>query len=213
MIRLWCFDLDGTLVDSGDDLTAAVNFMRATRKLPPLGRNRVLALLGCGRRMLVERALADAPPFPEAELDELEKIYEAYYAAHSCDRTRLFPGVPETLSTLRRRGGRVVLLTNKTASDARTILRKLAADAFFDRVVGDGDGLALKPEPDMLLAVMRQFATPPEETAMVGDNHTDLGAARRAGARAVFARYGFGVTGDETFDDAIGNFAELEELR
>lgn len=212
MIRLWCFDLDGTLVDSLGDLTTSVNFMRKAWELPPLDREWVRNIIGDGRRTLLARALTGGKPFTEQDLDRLEALYSDYYSAHSCDRTVLFPGARETLVHLRARGGKLVLTTNKTASDARTILAKLGAAELFDRVIGDGEGLALKPEPDMLLAVMEQFAVPPAETVMVGDNHTDLGAARRAGVRAAFARYGYGVPRDEPVTWNIERFTDLETL-
>ena len=212
MIRLWCFDLDGTLVDSLGDLAASVNFMRKAWELAPLDREWVRRIIGDGRRTLLARALAGGKPFTEQDLDRLEMLYSNHYSAHACDRTALFPGVRETLARLRQEGGKLVLTTNKTASDARTILSKLGVAEQFDRIIGDGEGLALKPEPDMLLAVMRQFAVPPAETVMVGDNHTDLGAARRAGVRAAFARYGYGVPHEEPVTWNIDSFSDLEKL-
>lgn len=212
MIRLWCFDLDGTLVDSIGDLTVSINVMRKAWGLGPLDREWVSRLVGCGRRALLARALEGDKPFTEADLDRLEALYSDYYSEHSCDLTRLFPGARETLEHLRRRGARLVLTTNKTAGDARTILAKLDVAGLFDRIIGDGEGLALKPEPDMILAVMRQFAVPAAETVMVGDNYTDLGAARRAGTRAVFARYGYGVAEGEPITWNIDKFSDLEAL-
>lgn len=212
MIRLWCFDLDGTLVDSLGDLTVSVNHMRKAWELPPLDRERVRKIIGCGRRNLLAQALEGGNPFTEQDLDRLEAYYSDYYSVHSCDLTALFPGARETLEHLRARGGKLVLTTNKTASDARTILAKLGVAELFDRIIGDGEGLALKPAPDMLLAVMRQFAVAPEETVMVGDNHTDLGAARRAGVRAAFARYGYGDPRNEPVTWNIECFGDLEKL-
>ncbi len=210
MIRLWCFDLDGTLIDSCGDLTAAVNHMRALLALPPLPDAAVMPMLGNGMLKLTERALADAPAGTDVKA-AMARLRD-YYLAHSAERTRLYPNVAETLARLRASGAVLAVVTNKVAAAAEQVLAELGLAEFFDRVVGDGDDCRLKPEPDALLMLMKEFGIRPEETAMVGDNDTDLAAARAAGVKRVFAAYGYGDRRGEGYDAAIHQFAELENI-
>lgn len=210
MIRLWCFDLNGTLVDSCADLTAAVNHMRAGLALPPLPEATVMPMLGNGMRRLTERALPDAPA--GTDIDAALDCLREYYMNHSADRSRPYLGVKATLAKLRASGARLAVVTNKVAAAAQGVLDGLDLSAMFDRVIGDGEGYRLKPEPDMLLALLKEFGVPPEAAAMVGDNDTDLAAGRAAGMMRIYADYGYGGPHGETYDRVIHTFVELEHI-
>ncbi len=213
-IRNWLFDLDGTLVDSCGDLSAAVNQMRRHFRLPPLDEAQVSPMLGDGMRRLTERALGDGPAVAAdvAAVDEGLKILRTYYGQHFADRSHPYPGVVATLTELRRRGGRIAVVSNKMADAARGVLEALDLATFCDMILGDGEGLKLKPAPDLVLEAMRRWQAQPSETAIVGDNYTDMAAGNAAGVTRVFATYGYGTLNGEKFDLAIGHFAELENL-
>ncbi|MDD5705728.1 MAG: HAD-IA family hydrolase [Kiritimatiellae bacterium] len=202
------YDLDGTLIDSRADLTAAVNRARAGFGMPPLTMDMVVAFVGDGQRKLVERALAGAP----VTLDEGVAAVRREYAAGWLQATALYPGVREALQRLRQAGWLQAVVTNKPAAATDAILAGLGARGFFDAVVGAEEGLALKPDPAPLrLAMQRTGWMGAGEVWMVGDHYTDLEAGRRAGLKRCYCRYGFGRPGAEQWDLAVDDLRELAD--
>jgi phosphoglycolate phosphatase len=203
--RLLVFDLDGTLIDSVGDLTTAVNRLRADFRLAPLPMHVVRSYVGDGVRKLVERALQGHP----ADLAAAVHTYRGYYAHHMHDTTALFPGVADGLRQLRVAGWQLAVISNKSADFCKELLARLGVADVFASVLGDGDTARLKPDPEPLLEVMRRAGVAPAETWMIGDHHTDLAAARRAGVRSLFVTYGLGETGAEKPDHTCATFAAI----
>lgn len=194
------FDLDGTLIDSREDLALAVNLTRQDFGLPPKSLEDVLACVGEGVRHLITRAI---PELPE-RMDELLARQRVHYVAHMLDQTRLYPGVRETLQALRAAGWRMGVVTNKPGPVTRPILEGLGVLGYFGAVVGGGDCPALKPDPAPLrLAAAQMGATLDAEDWMIGDHFADLEAGRRAGVKRCFCRFGFGEARGETYELAI----------
>ena len=138
------FDLDGTLVDSRLDLSAAVNHVLRTFGLPELPLETVCQYIGQGARVLVQRALG---PAHEGRLDEGLEVFLTYYGTHLLDHTVAYDGIPETLAALADAGVVLSVLTNKPAAMSRAILDGLRLLSHFAAVVG-GDSLPLrKPDP------------------------------------------------------------------
>lgn len=206
--RLLIFDLDGTLIDSVGDLTTAINRLRADFHLAPLPTDTVRRYIGDGVRKLIERALQDHPTDLEAAL----KTYRGYYAHHMHDTTALFPGVADGLKKLRAAGWELAVISNKSADFCRPLLTRLGVAELFCCVLGEGDTAHLKPAPEPLLEVMRRAGATPTDTWMIGDHHTDLEAARRAGVHSVFVTYGLGETGAEKPDVRCADFAAVVQL-
>ena len=203
--RLLIFDLDGTLIDSVGDLTTAINRLRADFQLAPLPMSTVRRHIGDGVRKLVERCLQDFP----TDLDAALATYRRYYAHHMHDTTALFPGVAAGLRQLRAAGCRLAVISNKQGDFCRTLLKQLGVLELFCCILGDGDTARLKPDPEPLREVMRRAGAAPTETWMIGDHHTDLEAARRAGIRSLFVTYGLGETGTEKPDHTCTTFAAV----
>ena len=201
--RLFLFDLDGTLIDSRADLAAAVNRMRALHDLPPLPLATVSAYVGDGIRTLAVRALEGAPVDPDLAAREIG----AAYAEHLVDATAAYPGVDAGLRALRAAGHDLALVTNKPAPHAQRLLAHFGWTPLFAVVLGGGDTPELKPSPLPLREAMRRAGRDPEHSWMVGDHHTDLEAARRAGVRSIFLQSGFGNPGGETPDLVFPDFA------
>lgn len=194
------FDLDGTLIDSREDLALAVNLTRQDFGLQPKSLAEVLACVGEGVRLLIERAI---PELPE-RVDELLLRQRFHYIAHMLDHTRLYPGVRETLQALRSAGWRLGVVTNKPGPVTRPILEGLGVLEYFGAVVGGGDCAALKPDPAPLrLAAAQMGAALDAEDWMVGDHVADLVAGRRAGIKRCFCRFGFGEVRGETYELAV----------
>lgn len=182
------FDLDGTLVDSREDLTAGVNFVLTRHGRDPLSVAAVTEHVGDGARALIERVLATeaAAALPQA-LDD----FLVYYRAHCLDRTRLYPGVEAALRGLVDAGLAVSVLTNKPGALAIQILDGLGLGDTFLEVLG-GDTLATrKPHPAGLTRLAQNAGVPVAATLLVGDSPVDLATAQAAGAAFCGVAWGF----------------------
>ena len=193
------FDMDGTLIDSAGDIGAAINRMRASFGLNPLPRESVVRMVGNGARVLVSRALADAPGL---DPDEAFRRYRHEYDTHLVDETRLYPGVPEGLADLRSAGFRLAVFTNKPHVSTRFILKGLGIEDFFSVVIGADSGFPLKPAPEALFHILKETGADAAGSWMVGDNWTDIDAGRAAGFRTAYCSYGYGAP-DKNQPDAV----------
>ena len=164
------FDLDGTLVDSAPDLQTAINRLLAEDGRRPLELDEVIGMIGDGATKLVERAYA-ATGGAGRDPADLTGRFLAHYEGNAAVRTRPFPGVPETLAELGRRGMALGVCTNKPEAATREVLRDLDLARWFGAVVG-GDSLpgVRKPDAAPLLAVLEQLNAAPAAAVMVGDN-------------------------------------------
>lgn len=183
------FDLDGTLVDSAPDLHAALDRLMLTRGLPGFTRAEVVAMIGDGAKVLVERAMtARGARFDAAALDSFLEDYSANAAVE----TAAFDGITEALDALAAAGWRLAVCTNKPVEPARSLLRDLGlADRF--AAIGGGDSYPTrKPDPAHLLATLRDAGGEPGSAVMIGDHHNDMAAAAGAGVPAIFAGWGYG---------------------
>jgi phosphoglycolate phosphatase len=183
------FDLDGTLVDSAPDLHAALDRLMATKRLPGFARADVVAMIGDGVRVLLERAYAARG----IALDEAGlQCFMTDYEANAAVLTRAFDGIPELLGGLRDAGWRLAVCTNKPEGAARLLLSGLGLDGHFS-ALGGGDSFPMrKPDPGHLRATLAAAGAAPEDAVMIGDHRNDIEAARGAGVRAIFAGWGYG---------------------
>jgi phosphoglycolate phosphatase len=189
VLRCAVFDLDGTLVDSAPDLHAALDRLMAVKRLPGFARAEVVAMIGDGVRVLLERAYAARRiALDEADLQHFMTDYEANAAV----LTRAFDGIPELLGGLRDAGWRLAVCTNKPEGAARVLLSGLGLDGHFS-ALGGGDSFPMrKPDPGHLRATLGAAGAAPEDAVMIGDHRNDIEAARGAGVRAIFAGWGYG---------------------
>jgi phosphoglycolate phosphatase len=203
--QLLIFDLDGTLMDTADDLATSVNLMLAEFGLPTLDTATVTTYVGDGARMLIQRALAGAP----VNIDDALALQRRFYREHLTDCTTLYPGVAEGLPQLRRSGHVLAVASNKTIEGTDRILGHFKLRSLFDVVLGDGSTPRLKPHPDMLERIMTETGVQTSATWMIGDNYTDLAAARLAHVGSILVTYGFGNPRDETPTLKAASFAEI----
>lgn len=184
------FDLDGTLVDTKDDLAAATNHMLAVLGLPQLPIARIASFVGNGARVLVEKALgADQGHLADRGFE----VFMRYYSAHLLDHTRLYEGIATLLSEARRLGMVLSVLTNKPETPSRAILSGLGIDSVFFNVVG-GDTLPVKkPNPQGVLYLHRQANIGLQETLLIGDSRIDYDTGMAAGVAVCGVTWGFGA--------------------
>jgi len=184
------FDLDGTLVDTIDDLAAAASRLLATHGRPPLAAAQVRPMVGDGVPALVRRVLAATG----LGIDEGEAIasFTADYQAHAAQASRPFPGAVETLTRLADAGWLAAVCTNKPSAAARTLLDALGLSPHL-AAVGGGDSFAgHKPDPRHLLGTIELAGEDPGRAVLVGDHANDVAAARGADVPCVFALWGYG---------------------
>lgn len=182
------FDLDGTLVDSREDLAAGVNAVRLELGLVPLEVPRVVEMVGKGARHLVRRALPD-----EIEGEAFDRAFERFLALYydrCLERTLPYPGIEELLDRLD--GRPLAVVTNKPERHTAKVLAGLDLERRLRFFLG-GDSLAAKkPDPAPLVEAARRLGVPVERLLYVGDSETDGETARRAGCSLVLVRWGFG---------------------
>ena len=182
MTRLAVFDLDGTLVDSVDDLHASVNHALAAVGLPPRSVAEVRTFVGEGARVLLAKAVAPRDELLEPAL----AAWRPHYEAHCLDRTVPYPGIGPLLAGA---GRALAVFTNKPGAMARKILDGLGLLQRFAVVLG-GDEAPRKPDPTGLLEIMARVGATLAETVFVGDSRHDVETARRAGVAAVAVTWG-----------------------
>lgn len=203
--QLFIFDLDGTLIDSREDLATAANLMRAHYGLAPLPVETVSRYVGNGVRKLVERALQGF----RANLDEAVALHRAFYREHLTDRTALYPGVAKGLALLHRSGHLLALATNKPFDACERILDHFGIRRLFGSVLGGGSTENLKPHPEMILLTMQRLGMEPADTWMVGDHATDIESARQAEVQSIYLPGGMGNAGEAQPTRTYAGFADF----
>lgn len=203
-MKLAIFDLDGTLVDSLEDLYLGVAHALRELSLPPRGRDEVLGFIGEGAARLLGRAIAPADHLLEPALAR----WRAHYEAHLLDHTVLYPGMAAVLASARIP---MAVHTNKPGAMARRILEGLGVLTRFTRVIG-GDDAPRKPDPTGVRELMDAAGAGPEETFLVGDSLVDLETAASAGIRFVPVTWGFVPPADLARMGASGFVQEPADL-
>jgi len=208
-VNLLIFDLDGTLVNTLEDITASLNYTLSKFGRQPLPMDRVRRYVGDGLTALLQRALGERREF----LDQAQAVYTVHYSRNLSRRSRLYPGVRETLEHFK--GLPMAVISNKSSEFIGPLLGHFGILPYFKEIVGADSGLLLKPAPDALLRVMAAFNAPGDRTVMVGDGTTDIRAGKAAGCITCAAAYGFRSEGELREagpDHLIQAFSELKDL-
>jgi phosphoglycolate phosphatase len=189
------FDLDGTLVDTADEIAAAANLALAAHGITERPLAEITALIGAGTRELMRRLLArcveDQPAAARTQFDAVMASFDAHYAQTTGTSAAPYAGCREALTQLRQAGLRLACTTNKELRHTERVLAVTGLDGFFDLIVG-GDSLAeKKPHRSVLLHVMQTLESSAQRTAHVGDSSIDVQAARNAGVSAWVVPYGY----------------------
>jgi len=203
-LKLLVFDLDGTLIDSAQDLCNSVNETLKEFDHEPLPDPAIASFVGNGAPMLMRRSLALAGSLSPDAVDPelLEKAYAfflQYYREHKLDFTYAYEGVLESLKALHALhdeadGAKrtMAVLTNKPVRPARGICEGLGLAGYFLHIYGGDSFPVKKPDPLGLRTLMEEVGARPDETAMIGDSQVDVLTARNAGAWSIGCAFGFG---------------------
>ena len=194
------FDLDGTLVDSAPDLAAAVNQTLMQLGREPFAESTVRNWVGNGALALISRGLSGAkdidPNLPQPLVDDALAMFLNVYAARVCDQSVLYPGVKDTLLSLKARGYRMAIITNKPEAFIAPILEGLEISNVFELSLG-GDSLPeRKPEPLPLYTACGMLNVQLSDCVMIGDSKNDILAAKAAKMDSIGLSYGYNYDED-----------------
>jgi phosphoglycolate phosphatase len=211
MVDLLIFDLDGTLIDSKQDLANSVNATRAHMSLDSLEIAVISTYVGKGAPVLIRKAMG--PAASEDQVAEALRFFLEHYNHHALDSTRLYPGVRKSLARLRAGGKLLAILTNKPVAISRTILEGLGVAGCFFKVYGGNSFASKKPDPAGVVALMAESNIGRDRTLMVGDTIVDVETARNAGVRACGVNFGFApeVLESAAPDLLINRFEDLAD--
>ena len=184
------FDLDGTLLDSLEDLHLSTNVALAEHGLPARSLEEVRRFVGNGIRKLVERAVPAGTGAAEQEA-----VYEdfcAHYAAHCEDHTGPYPGILELLARLRAAGVRLAVVSNKGDFAVQELVARQFPGAF-DAILGENEaaGVRKKPAPDMVLAALERMGVGRDGMVYIGDSEVDVQTAASVGCPCISCTWGF----------------------
>ena len=183
------FDLDGTLIDSAEDLAISTNATRQHFGLPPLAAKLINSYVGNGAAVLVKRAMgADAS---DAFVAEALAFFLKYYRDHALEHTHLYPGIRELIDQLSAAGHQMAVLTNKPVKISVDIVNALGLATHIPRVYGGDSFASKKPDPIGIATLIRDTASSTGETLMVGDSGVDIQTARNARVRSCGVSWGF----------------------
>ena len=182
------FDLDGTLLDTLDDLAAAVNHALQTCGYPIRTRDEVRQFLGNGVIMLMHRAMPQG--VSQAAFDTCFSCFRAYYLSHMTDQTRVFPGISDLLQALHDRGIRTAVVSNKLHAGVVGLCNDYFGD-LIDCARGVSDESERKPAPVNVLRAMETLGVAKENTLYVGDSEVDMQTAQNAGLPCIGVTWGY----------------------
>ena len=186
--ELVIFDLDGTILDTLDDLTDSVNYALEKHGYPLRTKEEIRTFVGDGLLMLVRRAIA--PEMDETIIQTVLAEQKAYYKEHCADKTKPYEGIMELLEDLKTTGYKLAVVSNK-ADYAVQILCEQYFPGLFHMAVGEKENVRKKPAPDSVNAVLEKLQTDRADAVYIGDSEVDIETAKNAGLDAVLVTWGF----------------------
>ncbi len=193
------FDLDGTLLDTLQDLADSVNYALRTHGMPEHSQDEIRRFVGNGVRLLMERAVPDGAANPQ--FDAVFASFRQYYMQHSLDTTRPYDGIPELIHELKQRGCRLAVVSNKMMAATQELIAHFFPE--IDVAIGENEaaGIRKKPAPDTVLEALRQLGVTPltsppsslpsKNTVYVGDSDVDIETAKNSGLPCISVLWGF----------------------
>lgn len=186
--KLAIFDLDGTILDTLEDLADATNYALKEHGYPGRTVEEVRRFVGNGIRKLIERAVPEG--LTVEEIDEVFQTFSVYYRQHCADKTRPYEGILQLLQRLRAAGCLTAVVSNK-ADAAVQILCQRYYGGLFDCAVGERAGIRRKPAPDSVREVLRHLQVDPVDAVYIGDSEVDIQTAANAGLCSITVTWGF----------------------
>ncbi len=193
MLNTVIFDLDGTLLDTLDDLATSVNFALRVHQLKERSTNEVRQFLGNGIRYLMEHAVGGA--VTGEDFERVFSTFRTHYVEHCLDTTQPYPGIMPLLEELKQKGIKMAIVSNKLHPAVQELAERFFK-GYITSAVGESATVRRKPNPDAVLAALNELGSTKDEAIYVGDSEVDLATARNAGLPCALVTWGFR---DESF--------------
>lgn len=212
---LW--DLDGTLIDTLDDLGEAVSHTLRLRGLPTHGREDYRRMVGHGVRNLVKRALEasgvqiEDTPDGDAFLDEALADFKAYYSAHIDVYSKPYPGIPELLAELDAAGVKLAVVSNKFQEGTDHLIREFFPKIRFVAILGNRPGYPLKPDPAIVEEAISLAGISRPEAILIGDSPTDMHTAENGGIDSLAVSWGYRTREDLAAYPIVNSVVDLRK--
>ena len=213
MYKAVIFDLDGTLLDTLEDLANACNYALVECGFPIHGLEKYRRFVGDGRYKLIERIIPENSKTPEV-IDKVLSLYDEYYEEHMMDMTRPYAGIIELLDGLKAKGLKLAVVSNKP-HEFTTKVVKVFFENRLQLIFGQRVNFPTKPDPGTIFEVIENFKITPEECIYVGDSNVDIMTAKNAGVKSVGVAWGFRGKEEletEGADFIVSTVKELGEL-
>jgi len=189
MYKTYIFDLDGTLLDTLQDLASSVNYALRQYDMPEHSLDDVRCFVGNGVRMLMQRAVPDGDANPQ--FDDVYACFRQHYMQHSLDTTRPYEGIPEVLHELKRRGCHLAVVSNKMMAATQELVRHFFPEIQVAIGEHEAEGIRKKPAPDTVVEALRQLGVGKYDAVYVGDSDVDILTARNTGLPCISVLWGF----------------------
>lgn len=190
MKKLVIFDLDGTLLNTIEDLAHSTNYALRENGFPTHDIGEYPFFVGNGINKLFERALPEDKR-TEEHIARIREVFLRHYDAHNTDRSRPYPGIPELLRALEARGTRIAVASNKYQAATRKLIDFFFPEIRFREVLGQREGIPTKPDPAIIREIMDKAGVAEGDTLYVGDSDVDMRTALNAGVTACGVTWGF----------------------
>ena len=213
MYKVVIFDLDGTLLNTIDDLANACNYALDTLSFPTHEVEEYKAFVGDGRYKLIERILPEK--YRETEIiNKVLALFDEYYEVHMLDMTKPYDGIIELLDNLIEMNLRLAVVSNKPHEFTIKVVKNFFNDRF-KVIFGHRPNVPTKPDPATVFDVMKSFDVKPEECIYIGDSNVDIKTARNAGVKSIGVTWGFRSREElqaEGADTIVSNVSELKKI-
>lgn len=186
--QLAIFDLDGTLLDTLEDLADSTNYVMRSFGYPERTLAEVRRFVGNGIRKLLERSAPNGTP--SEEIDRMFEQFKEYYGAHCADKTKPYDGIMELLASLKKKGVRLAVVSNKADYAVKALCEQYFCGCF-DEAVGERVGIARKPAPDTVNEVLKNLKIDKSNAVYIGDSEVDVQTAKNAEMDGIAVDWGF----------------------
>ena len=199
----YIFDLDGTLLNTLEDLSSSVNHAMEQCHYPTHSIEKVREMVGNGVRRLIERAVPEGTSADDTQ--RALSIFQEYYLAHNEDKTQPYDGIIPMLKELKKRGYKIAVVSNKFDKATKALCKKYFP-GLIDVAIGENEsqGIRKKPHPDMVSLALRQLLSSAGEAIYIGDSEVDIATAQNSGLHCISVLWGF-----RTKSFLLGNGAKI----
>ncbi|MGN0552831.1 MAG: HAD family hydrolase [Oscillospiraceae bacterium] len=188
MYKLAVFDMDGTILDTLEDLKDSVNYALAECGYPQRTYDEVRSFVGNGIRKLIERSVPAGTSV--SDMDRVHEVFTGHYKIHCADKTKAYDGIKPLIEALRANGVKTAVVSNKADYGVQELCKEYF-DGLFDYAIGEREGIRRKPAPDSVNEALRVLDTPKNEAIYIGDSDVDFETAKNAELPCISVLWGF----------------------